>query len=66
MRDIEQSAIKQDIVPLSVGSGFIAGSTLSDIATVAEQIGIVLGAFLVFVTLIHRIYIFWMDTHKND
>lgn len=65
MRDVEQSALKQDILPLSVGGGFIAGSTLSDIATIAEQVGIILGACLVFVTLIHRIYIFWKDTHKD-
>lgn len=59
------SAIRQDIVPLSVGGGFLGISTLNDVATVAEQIGIILGAVLVAVTLAHRVYIFWRDAHDK-
>jgi 3-phosphoglycerate kinase len=68
MKDYSQEIIQQiaqkDAFPLMVGGGSVAAFSLADIATVAQQIGVIGGAVLVFVTLAHRVYIFWKDTRK--
>ena len=59
-----QLALKQDVIPLSVGGGFLGFSSLADTADFFQQIGIILGTVLVAVTLAHRLYIFWKDTRS--
>jgi len=60
-----QSVFKQDIVPLSVGGGFLGFASLADMAEVFQQVGVILGTILVAVTLAHRIFMFWKDAHKD-
>ena len=63
--ETEQTSMKQDIVPLSVGGGFLGFSSFADFAEFSHQIGFVLGMVLVAVTLAHRIFMFWKDAHKK-
>jgi hypothetical protein len=65
MEERGQSILEKDGVPLTVGGGVFAFSSLADLATTAQQVGMILGAMLVFVTLLHRIYIFWKDTKRD-
>lgn len=55
---IQRSAqlIDKDGVALTIGGGTVAYSWLNEVATVAEQIGMIAGCLLVVVTLIHKIY----------
>ncbi len=39
-------------------------SSLSDAATVAQQVGMILGALLVTATLVHRLIMIWRDIKK--
>lgn len=55
---------ENDMTYLAIGGGSIVGFSLADISIVAQQIGVILGACLVAVTLMHRIYMFYRDTKK--
>jgi len=61
---MKQDIITKDIPTLTVGGGFMGISSLSEAATIAEQIGMILGALLVAITLLHRLFIFWRDARK--
>jgi hypothetical protein len=63
MKEQEQ-AIAQDIKAYAIGAGSILGFSLADISEVAQQIGVICGAILVFVTLMHRILLFYKDLKK--
>lgn len=58
--------IQKDAVPLAIGGGSILGFSLADVAEVSQQIGVILGMFVVAVTLLHRIYVFWKDVKNSD
>lgn len=64
MREQGQGLLEKDGIPLTIGGGSIVGFTLADVAETAQQIGVILGAVLVGVTLAHRIYVFYKDTQK--
>lgn len=66
MRDYEpvQKIIQKDGLPLVIGGGSVLGFSLADVATVAQQLGVIGGAILVFITIAHRLFIFWKDMHK--
>ena len=61
---MKQQIILKDVPTLAVGGGFMGVSSLSDAATVAQQVGLILGAILVAATLVHRLIMIWHDTKK--
>lgn len=61
---MKQQIITKDIPTLAVGGGFMGVSSLSDAATVAQQVGMILGALLVTATLVHRLIMIWRDIKK--
>ena len=56
--------MKKDIPSYTIGGGFMGISSLAEAATVAQQIGMILGALLVAVTLIHRLIMIRRDMRK--
>lgn len=61
---MKQQIITKDIPTLTVGGGVMGVSSLADVATVAQQIGLILGALLVTATLVHRLIMIWRDIKK--
>lgn len=61
---MKQQIITKDIPTITIGGGFMGISSLAEAATIAQQIGMILGAFLVAATLIHRLIMIWHDAKK--
>lgn len=61
---MKQQIITKDIPTLAVGGGFMGVSSFADVATAAQQIGMILGAALVAATLVHRLIMIWRDLKK--
>lgn len=59
-------ALKQDAVPLSVGTGFLGFSNFADATVFIQQLGVWFGTALVIVTLAHRLWLWWKDATKGD
>ena len=56
--------LTKDLPTITVGGGFMGISSLAEAATVSQQIGMIGGAVLVAVTLIHRLLMIWKDIRK--
>lgn len=59
-----QVVVKQDALPLGLGGGFLGFASFAEATTFIQQLGIWFGTALVFITLVHRMYIFWKDSQK--
>ena len=56
--------VVKDAPSYAVGGGGIGYFSLSDAATIAQQVGMILGAILVAATLLHRVIMIRRDTRK--
>ena len=65
MKQHDANGFTGDIKAYAVGFGSIFGFSLADVAQTAQQIGVIFGALVVFVTLLHRILLFWRDIVKK-
>lgn len=60
----EQAQKMVDDVPAYAVGVAGMGMSLADISTMAQQIGIILGAFVVLATLVHRLLLIYKDMKK--
>ena len=58
---MKHQIITKDLPTVTVGGGVMGVSSLAEAATAAQQIGMIFGAVLVIVTLIHRLLMIWND-----
>lgn len=60
----DEQAILQDVKSYAIGFGSILGFSLADLSEMAQQLGVIFGSLVVFITLLHRILLFWRDVKK--
>lgn len=61
---VATQVVQKDALPLTLGGGMIVFPSLSEVATKAEQIGMIVGCVLVIVTLSHRVWLWRKDIKK--
>lgn len=62
---VTTEVVQKDAVPITLGGGMIVFPSLSEVATKAEQIGMILGVVLLLVTISHRIWIWRRDIKES-